>query len=302
MAWPRRQRNPRRLRPTAEAVEPRVLLSTTASRVISPATRAQAMRQPYAIEQGESTVFSRQAGEATIVIERSSRRGEAKVEVSTQPPDGAGPIANPAVPGQQFLPIDQTVTFAPGQTRATVTIPLVPGEDGPDTATLPIAIQPEHGRGRVYLQSITLVNRADVTGPRVVSASLIGRGDKIAGARLTFSEPMDPVSVSDPRAFSLTDDHQFGLSDWLAYASFQSNEQGNLRFRQANYDPATNTLTLMLGHPVENQGRYRLIGGGRGVSRSRVGSPTDAHGNRMQEISVVLEGKPPGDQEARKRT
>lgn len=300
MGRPRRQRNPRRLRPAAEAIEPRVLLSTTPHRVGSPAARTQAVRQPYSVKQGEATVFSRQAGAATIVIERSSRLGESEVEISTQPAAGAAPSPDAAVPGRQFLPIDQTVTFHPGETQQVVTIPLVPGEDGPDPATLPISIEVEGSR-RVYRQSITIVSRADVTGPRAVSAHLIGRGDKVVGARVTFDEPMDPASVSDPRAYVLTDDHQLGLSDWLAYASFRSNTQGDLHFRKAKYDAASNTLTLLLARPVDNLGRYRLDGGGLGIARSRIGTPTDILGNPMQKFSLQLEGKPPGDQPAQTR-
>src|SRR5262245_48461794 len=62
-------------------------------------------------------VFSQQSGSIDITLSRSSGGGEATLNVHTFTPDYSGsppspaPRTPPAVPGEQYVPIHQTVVF-----------------------------------------------------------------------------------------------------------------------------------------------------------------------------------------------
>lgn len=133
----------------------------------------------------------------------------------------------------------------------------------------------------------TTANSATAT--KVVSARLITKGDKVLGAIVNFSGPMDAASTADPKRYVLVDDHKAGARDWLANLTFNSVSQGNLRFKSARYNPSENSLTLYLPKPMENLGRYR-VGSTWNESKPKAPIPLDAGGVKLPRFSLELNG------------
>jgi hypothetical protein len=121
-----RKHAPSALRPACERLEGRALLS---------GARARAFTAPVQTVQvgmsAPSTFFLQQSGSAQITLTRApfSAQGTLSVEFSTD--RAASPESAPAkaiaaaTPCQQYRPVDDTVTFQPGRTALTVSVPIV---------------------------------------------------------------------------------------------------------------------------------------------------------------------------------
>ena len=79
-------------------------------------------------------VVGQQDGEATVWLTRSDNRGRVQVQVKTDP-------SSPAV-GVNVGAVDQTVTFANGQSGAAVTIPILSGAPNPGEVDVNLTITP----------------------------------------------------------------------------------------------------------------------------------------------------------------
>ena len=76
-------------------------------------------------------VVTQQAGEATVTLSRTDTAGSLQVEVTTT-----------RYPGVNVGAVDQTVTFAPGQSLATVTVPIIAGAPNPGVVDAALVINP----------------------------------------------------------------------------------------------------------------------------------------------------------------
>lgn len=278
------QQSRRRVCPVVERMEARLVLSANSAHVSRLLKALNAVNAPYSVQNTELNVYSRQSGVAELTISRTKQGSASAVEViATSNPNST----TSAVAGSQFQPIDQVVNFVRGQSTQTVNVPLIPGTNGPDPATILVELKPVGTSGTTHYQNVTIVNRTDVSHPHVVNANLISRGSSVYGVKVTFDKAMDPNSVADARRYVLTDTHKTGVGDWMAFLTFHSRNQGTMKFRTGSYDSASNTLTLYLAKPVKNLGRYQFAALW-GQSKGTVSPPTDSLGNTVTPFSLSL--------------
>jgi hypothetical protein len=132
----------------------------------------------------------------------------------------------------------------------------------------------------------------DMTPPTLVNEQLIGTDPRaVEGIVLTFSEPLDPATVSNPRTYRVgrrTDRRQrFDVDFNNDNDRFR---RGLVRFEDPVYDAATNTVTLNAIVPFNITRRFRTI-----RVLSRVGGTLaikDLAGNLLDGNN---DGKPGGD-------
>jgi hypothetical protein len=248
-------RPPRALRPAAVPLEGRILLAqmtvptttTTASIVPSGGGDSVYFLGGSASETAVQQV-AQQVGAATVWLQRSESKDTAQVQVTTDP-------SSPAV-GVNLPAVNQTVTFAPGQSIAALTVPLNanaanPGEVDVNLTATPISPSTNFTvDGPVELQ---ILAPAATTPPRIIG--VIGTS---AGIELVFSKPMNPAQASNVHNYTVSEfytkpsDNPFSAqSIFESILPIAPGDGKTLKLtksvplRSASYDPADFTVTLV---------------------------------------------------------
>lgn len=236
-------RTPRAFRPESTALEDRELL---AGKILSPPPPDTLVTFPKA----EISV-SQQADAATITLNRILGQDDADVtvRVATAP--------SPAI-GVNLDAVDQTVMFAAGETEKAVTIPIRNGAPNPGEVDVALTLSLVSGPATVDLGGPAVLQikaASDVTPPRIIGQRLTRQG-----IELTFSEPMDPATVQNPKNYlvrsTLHEDRDaknilgavfLGLWGGLGKSDSVTHR---INVRSAIYDPETRTVTLVTPRPV----------------------------------------------------
>ncbi len=158
-----------------------------------------------------------------MTLSRSNTAGSLRVEVTTAP--------SPYV-GVNVGAVDQTVTFANGQRQATLTVPILPGARNPGEVVVNLnakIIDPAPAVPPTLNVLDLRIVASDPTLPRKV-VSIVATPQEIV---LSFNKPMNPVGASNVKnyAVSLVND---SMNSWP--------------LKSAEYDPATQTVTLIPKH------------------------------------------------------
>lgn len=206
------------------------------------------------------------AGSAVITVNRTGgTAGTINVDYAA--------VAGTAIAGTNFTPVSGTLSFGPGETSKTFTVPIL--DDGLVTGDKTIRLQlSDAGNGVGSLTSATLTIRetdVDVTGPRLTNAQFVG-GSSVTAIVLSFSEALDPASVSNLAAYSLV-----GTGKGAA--------GGTIPIFAPTYDPATQTVTILPSRPLPNGSTYILV-------INPLGGPTDRFGNRIDGNGDGIAGDP----------
>jgi hypothetical protein len=190
-----------------------------------------------------SIQVSQQSGTATVTLSRTEPTGALQVRVTTLP--------SPAV-GVNVAPVDQTVTFNPGQTQASVSVPIIAGAPNAREVDAVLSLTPINpppnlvNAGQVELR---VMANSDLIPPTIVAARRTP-----AGVALTFSKPMDPARVTNVANYALhaTTTQKSDTKDILGAVFLgkwsglgTTTYSGQVRLRTATYDPATRTVTLI---------------------------------------------------------
>ena len=135
-------------------------------------------------------MVTQQAGEATVTLSRTDTAGSLQVEVTTGPSSYVGVNVGA---------VDQTVTFADGQSQATLTVPILAGAPNPGEVDVYLVINPVNHRSlarQLYLPyralDLRIVASDPTLPPKVVSIVTTNQG-----ILLGFNKPMDPVGASN---------------------------------------------------------------------------------------------------------
>ena len=200
----------------------------------------------FTVGPGYPTQFvTQQAGTATVTLSRSDTTGSLRVEVTTDP-------SSPYV-GVNAGAVDQTVTFADGQSLATLTVPIIAGAPNPGEVDVylnmkalnPPAPPPGNYSPNPAPLDLKIVASDPTLPPKVVSE--LGTNQGIV---LRFNKPMDPVGASNVNNYSV-----IWVNPWTTYTGFLKFPESTLivkpvQFESAQYDPATQTVTLIPKHPI----------------------------------------------------
>jgi hypothetical protein len=308
----------RRLRLTVEALEQRAVLSKLGHAAAYVPDGFEIQRSagnevlPPVFNGGLpiSAVLSQQADSGSFTVARSSGAGRAHVVVQTRY-ETDGPyvaiVGNQAVPGKNYTPIDVTLTFAPGERFKTVTIPIIRGAPNPGALNIEIVMPRDHVHAPDTYRWIELINRADVTGPHLVSSRLVTSGNISTGVALTFDEPLDParaqnLSFYGGRLQQTRYSARAGASAlftglFVDPFGVRSRSHGTPRsdtftFGAASYDPATHTVVLTTRHPFRlRPGTVMYVfGNDYNVAAN---SLTDLAGNPAKSFLLAFDGKHP---------
>jgi hypothetical protein len=189
-------------------------------------------------------LVGQQDGVATVVLTRNDNRGRLQVQVTTDP-------SSPAV-GVNVGAVDQTVTFANGQMDAAATVPILAGAPNPGEVDVNLTISSIAGSRQIMttgpLELRILASDATVP-PHIVSTE-----GKPHGIVLTFSKPMNPVEASNVNNYAVSWNTIHSKYDSLglfavfvpgAWSNGTTSSSGSVRLKSAQYDPATNSVTLI---------------------------------------------------------
>jgi hypothetical protein len=148
-----------------------------------------------------------------------------------------------ATAGVDYEPVNATVTFGPGQTSQTIAIPIM-SHPGAGTKVVHLTLAPSADVPHGAAAFLSIMHGPDLTPPQVASTNLLTKGAFVTGFQIKFNKPMDPTAVQDVSNYAVqnpkTVRHARGAAVTTAAA---------IPLQSANYDPATNTVTLVpAGH------------------------------------------------------
>ena len=132
-------------------------------------------------------VVTQQDGEATVTLSRSDTAGSLQVQVTTDP-------SSPFV-GVNVGAVDQTVTFANGQSQAAVTVPILSGAPNPGEVDVYLNITPIDPSPHVITSpplDLKILSSDPTLPPKVVSTFGTPQGIVV-----NFGKPMNPVGASN---------------------------------------------------------------------------------------------------------
>jgi hypothetical protein len=199
-----------------------------------------------------SQQVAQQVGEATVWLRRSYTLDTAQVQVATDP-------SSPAV-GVNLPAVNQTVTFAVGQTLASATFPINAGAPNPGEVDVNLTLTPVGWSSASGLTGawgpleLRILAPDATTPPRI-----IGVAGTPHGIELTFSKPMNPVQASNVHNYTVHVNGTtiLGNDDFLSSilgvlspdnpigGTRTSSSTKSVPLRSANYDPADFTVTLI---------------------------------------------------------
>jgi hypothetical protein len=198
-------------------------------------------------------VVTQQDGEATVTLSGfvAPGAGTLQVVVATDP-------SSPEV-GVNVGVVDQTLTFANGNSSATVTVPILAGAPNPgevDVTLTATPINPPPNLNFLYRKyELRIFSSAARIPPTIVSTQGTPRG-----IVLTFSKPMNPVAASNVNNYTVHFTKTFFKTNALLAPidfltaplhpdspidSYDINITGRVPLKAAEYDPATNSVTLV---------------------------------------------------------
>jgi hypothetical protein len=164
-----------------------------------------------------SPFFFQQSGSAQITLTRPSYsdQGTLSVEFSTNsaaPPESSATVRGErtdkfiaaATPGQQYLPVDETVTFQPGQTALTVSVPIVPSAANPGIVLVEMTTTPLVTGGYQKTGEFAILSGPDQLPLSVNNAQIVKEASGASAIALTFNQPMAQPSVENIQNYMIT--------------------------------------------------------------------------------------------------
>jgi len=203
-----------------------------------------------------TTTVNDTAGFAAISVVRTlDAFGTVTVHYQTLLGDGA-------TPGLNYEPISGTLTFADGQTTGTILVPVLDDYYNNHDDYVALVLTAPMGRAVLGTATTTILGihctDPDFTPPQVTGLNWYGTATAITSIVLSFSEPLQATSASNPAGYQLVDLGTSGLA----------NPSGSLAvgFSTPLYNAATDSVTLFPVQPLAAGHFYRIQVDGTGVA------------------------------------
>jgi hypothetical protein len=199
----------------------------------------------------ENTVYTAngQLGPATITLQDyfTGVPGEGPA-TATQGADVAyvSTAGGTAVAGVDYTPVNETVTFQPGQTSQPIQIPVLPAPASDGTRVLGIDVSSSPGGPPTSEAFLIITHSSDTTPPQIIASKALTRGAYVTGFVLTFSKDMAPGPVQDVSNYAVENPRSYRLvrgKQWLTSRT--------VPLSSAVYDPTTRSVTLTLAHRIK---------------------------------------------------
>jgi hypothetical protein len=189
----------------------------------------------------QTEVVGQHDGSVTVLLSRTRAQGTLTVRLTTDP-------ASRAV-GVNVGAVDETLTFRSGQRNVALTVPILDGAPNPGEVDVNLDVTPVTPgvQGRGPLQLRILANTT--TPPRILSVQ--GRPE---GVVVSFTKAMDPAGATNLNNYSVQwstvhhRDEDIGPLALLkpgAWGPNSSVASGTVKFQFAQYNPATDSVTLV---------------------------------------------------------
>jgi hypothetical protein len=212
--------------------------------------------------QAPSAYVSQQADTLDVTLVRSAAAarstGALTVQLSASP--GARQLGEPiddiAMAG--FAAVSEPVTFPAGATEETVAVP-ISYTAGLRPALAPVDLSVSSGSRRAQGDEATiyLAKNESAVPPSIIAVQRVA-----GGIAVTFSKPMDPVTVTNIHNYAVkfSANQQFSLEDLTGIGLVQTlaNSKAVIGLRRASYDAATNTVTLVPNEQLGSLGSYTI--------------------------------------------
>jgi hypothetical protein len=291
----------RRVSPHAEALEHRTLLSGSAGSAQSkngPGTQAVTIQVP-------SAYVSQHADQVDVTLVRTAAAGRSRnlgsLTIAFSATYGSLPAGSAALPdivGQQFTPVNQSVTFPAGVTTETVVVPINAGAPNPGLVPVQLSVTSASRAVRGSGETIYLATTPDAVPPSIVAMQRVK-----GGIAVTFSKPMAPKTITNIHNYAIkfSPTQKFSLTQLTGVGLIQTlnNTTQAIGLRRASYDSATNTVTLVPNEQLGSDGSYtvsnpsNLLAKRGGPKKAHAltdlqGNPLDEGGSRAGTFSITI--------------
>jgi hypothetical protein len=207
-------------------------------------------------------------GKATLTVLRTDGSdGTVTIGYST--------VAGTAVSGRDFVPTSGTLTFNPGQTSQTITVPVL--RNNLVTGALSFLVQlggvtGGASLGSVTSTSVTVLNvDRDTSGPIVTGMKTVPSASGVGGFVITFDRAMSSFSVAKLANYQIT---------LLGPSGVPGGSSRRVSVRQAKLDSTGTvvTVTLSSSQPLNRFYQVRLVGSSGGLMGAN-GNLIDGNGD-----------------------
>lgn len=309
----RSRRESLRVRPLLEGCEARIVLDASTAVVASPAavvaattptTTSTAATSPttaneaaetsttttpvkgptLAFRTSQATLFSQQAQEADITLAiRSPQALKQPVDVRVTTADLT------ARANVHYRPLDEVITFRPGQTTRVIAVPIIPGAGNPGELTFNLNATIQDASAATDSTQVTIADIPDKSGPQIIDADLVVIDKAVKGIQITFNEPMNARTLEKVANYTVWDfSRKPSVGDWVG--SIMSGGKNNafaptpVRLRAAVYDAESRSVLLVPRQKLAPTGQYDVTSGFR-APRPNVkpmkGGPADTQKNLL---------------------
>jgi hypothetical protein len=256
-----------------------------------------------------STVFtqevSQQSSVATVILSHNTTTGTGEppllqVQVTTDP-------SSPYV-GVNVGAVNQTVTFAPGQLFAELTVPIIAGAPNPGEVDVNLTVTPIDPSPSQDLSVLVPVDTLRILASDAsIPPAIVATDRTPQGIELMFNKPMNPVQASNVHNYEVgetsttsSDNDPVGATlfwflspDAPLGGSTTSSSTMRVPLRSASYDPADSTVTLIprrrltyRGAISVTQGHPARAAGGPNAGTGAAHGLVDPEGNPIDQTTT----------------
>jgi hypothetical protein len=203
----------------------------------------------------ETYTVSASAGVASITLDNNAFPGPNGQPTAAAAQVGLLLSGGTAQPGVDYLPENQIVNFAAGETSKTVQIPVLPGNSAEGTRVLQIHMSQAPGSPPTSRAFLLITRNADTTPPAVSTTKMLTKGPYVTGFVITFSKDMATGPVQDVNNY-VVDSPRSLLPAKVPGLTTASRE---VRLKSAVYNAATHSVTLTTAGRVRKSPFFMIL-------------------------------------------
>ncbi len=236
-----------------------------------------------------SAYISQQSSELDVTLERtkpsglSDAKGSITVDFSASYAAGAS--------GEEFTPVNETVTFPAGQATETVVVPINSAAENPGLVPMQLAVTSSVRQIKGSSTTVYLTSSASDIPPSITGVQRVA-----GGIAVTFSKPMNPATVQNIHnyvvKFRPKDSFNFEQLYGVGLVDVPNDTPVKIPLRRATYDPATETVLLVATEQLGSNGSYQISTPASLVAKKS--GPRKAHPLTDIEGNVLDEGRSGG--------
>jgi hypothetical protein len=160
-----------------------------------------------------------------------------------------------AVPGVDYTPITQPITFKAGQDSAPVQIPILPGSPSEGSRLLEIDMSPAPGAPPTNAAFVLITHNADTTPPKIIATRMVTRGPYVKKFVLTFNKDMAPGPIQDVSNYAIADPRSVRPVPGLEWTTARR----QITLKSAVYDPISHSVTLTPAGKVRKYPMFMIM-------------------------------------------